>query len=247
MFIHNKMDKEFVSIGKAAKMLGVTTMTLRRWDKSGRLKPVRTPSRRRMYPKEQLEEYIKLPLFSEAQGWVSNSTGEEPEDRYYCQTSAVFGQNILKFEEELLKINSLSSTFSLITAAVGEIGNNSFDHNIGNWPDVPGIFFGYNLPKKQIVLADRGQGILKTLKRVRPGLENDAQALRTAFTEIVSGRAPEERGNGLKFVRKIIPLAKLDLSFQSGDAILKIDSESEDLDIAETKNVIRGCLVLIKF
>lgn len=240
------MDKEFIAIGKAAKMLGVTTMTLRRWDKNGQLKPVRTPSGRRMYSKEQIENYMKLPLFSEAQNWASSAVGQEPEERYYCQTSTIFQQRILKLEKDLSEIESLGSTFSLITAAVGEIGNNSFDHNIGNWPDVPGIFFGYDLSQKQIILADRGQGILKTLRRVKPELENDTQALETAFTEILSGRAPEERGNGLKFVRKIVPLANIDLSFQSGNAILKIAKGSEILNITQTKNAIRGCLVLIK-
>jgi len=35
-----------------------------------------------------------------------------------------------------------------------------------------------------------------------PELSTDEEAVRTAFTKVVSGRAPESRGNGLKFVRK---------------------------------------------
>ncbi len=84
--------------------------------------------------------------------------------------------------------------FSLLVSVAGEIGNNSFDHNLGLWPDTPGVFFGYDLNKKQIVLADRGVGVLKTLKRVRPGLARDADALEVAFTEVISGRAPERQG-----------------------------------------------------
>ena len=57
---------------------------------------------------------------------------------------------------------------------------------------------------RKIVLADRGQGILTTLKRVRPELINSSEAMRLAFTETISGRYPETRGNGLKFVRSII-------------------------------------------
>ena len=64
-----------------------------------------------------------------------------------------------------------------------------------------GIYYGYNLEQRQIVLADRGLGILKTLQQTIPGLSGHKEALHIAFTEIVSGRAPEKRGNNLKYVR----------------------------------------------
>ena len=57
--------------------------------------------------------------------------------------------------------------------------------------------------KRYIVLADRGLGILETLKQVRPTLKTHIEAVNVAFTEILSGRAPEKRGNGLKFVREV--------------------------------------------
>ena len=41
---------------------------------------------------------------------------------------------------------------------------------------IPGIFFGYDLNKKRIALADRGLGILTILKRVKPELNTDAEA-----------------------------------------------------------------------
>jgi len=135
----------------------------------------------------------------------------------------------------------------LIVAIAGEIGNNSFDHNLGNWPDVPGIFFGYDINKKEIVLADRGQGILKTLQRIRPGLNNNKDALNTAFTEVISGRSPEDRGNGLKFVRKVVLENPIDLFFQSGDYYLEIIRQALDLDIKKSKQFIQGCIAIIKF
>jgi len=52
---------------------------------------------------------------------------------------------------------------------------------------------------RKVVLADRGQGVLTTLKRVRRELTNSSEAIRVAFTETISGRYPETRGNGLKF------------------------------------------------
>lgn len=42
-------------IAAAAKLLGVSTMTLRRWEKSGYLNPLRVgPRKDRRYPKEQI-------------------------------------------------------------------------------------------------------------------------------------------------------------------------------------------------
>jgi len=132
-------------------------------------------------------------------------------------------------------------------AVAGEIGNNSFDHNLGNWPDVPGIFFAYDTQKKVVMLADRGLGILATLKRVKPELNNDKKALEVAFTEILSGRAPESRGNGLKFVRKVVSENPIGLLFQTGDAELILAKDSADLNIGSITSPFRGCLALVTF
>ena len=50
-----------IGIGEAAKYLGVSKDTLRRWDKSGKLVPKRSPTNRRYYTKEQLDAAIKKP------------------------------------------------------------------------------------------------------------------------------------------------------------------------------------------
>lgn len=240
------MDNKLVSIGKAAKMLGVSTMTLRRWDKSGKFEAMRTPTGRRVYLLASIEEIMNKSAESAAKNWVTENSGSEPSDSFYCPNGAIFQARLMKFEKELSEMRTFAENYSLISAAVGEIGNNSFDHNLGNWIDVPGIFFSYDLAKGEIILADRGQGILKTLKRVRPDIQNDAEALRVAFTEVVSGRAPEERGNGLKFVRKTVVLTNINLGFQTGNSILKIGNGSSDLKIISSKYPIRGCLVTIK-
>ena len=87
-------------------------------------------------------------------------------------------------------------------------------------------FFAYDLSKKYIVLADRGQGILATLKKVKSNLSNHQEALKTAFTEIISGRAPEYRGNGLKFVKEIVETNEIDLMFYTGDAQIEIQKKN---------------------
>ena len=50
--------KNLLSIQDAAKLLNVSTKTLRRWEKSGKLVPQRTEGNHRRYPKSQIEEYL---------------------------------------------------------------------------------------------------------------------------------------------------------------------------------------------
>ena len=239
------MRKELLTIREAAELLGVSIDTLRRWDKSGKLVATRKDGgTHRYYAKEDLELFSS-DLLKLANDWVI-SGGDMPSE-FYCSNSAVFQARLLKMQDLLIASGKASKIFSLIVAAAGEIGNNSYDHNLGNWPDVPGIFFGYDINKGIIVLADRGLGVLKTLSRVRPLLANHEDALRVAFTEMISGRAPEDRGNGLKFVRKVISENPIDLFFQSGDGELRMEGNNPNLDIEKSKTNIQGCLAIIKF
>lgn len=237
-------DKELVSISEAASILGVSIDTLRRWDKSGKLTPIKSAGGHRIYYREQLELYLN-DLFGLAKEWVLKNTEILPQ--FYCANSANFQTKLSTMQNLLANVRELTPIFPLVVAVTGEIGNNSFDHNLGNWPDTPGIFFGYDTNKRVAVLADRGRGILTTLKRVRPELNNDEEALHVAFTEIVSGRAPESRGNGLKFVRKVISENPIGLLFQTGDAELILTKDRDSLDIKHNPESFRGCLALITF
>ncbi len=236
--------KEIISINEAANMLGVSIDTLRRWDKSDKLRPIKTKGGHRKYDKSQIEFFLN-DLYKTATDWVLKRVKLDP--NYYCSNSAVFQIKLTKMQDQLNTITALSLISSLITAVTGEIGNNSFDHNLGKWPDIPGIFFAYDLNKKIIVLADRGLGVLTTLKRVKPELKTDSEALNLAFTKIISGRAPESRGNGLKFVRKIISENPVSLLFQTGNAELALKRNSNVLDIKNATKPFRGCLALITF
>ena len=124
-----------------------------------------------------------------AQQWASAPVGYAPHPDLYCQTRDVFQARLEKLQSVLRDKVSFSA-MSLLSAVAGEIGNNSFDHNLGNWPDIPGIFFSYDMRIRTVVLADRGQGILATLKRVKPQLHTASEALNVAFTETISGRSP---------------------------------------------------------
>lgn len=244
-------NQELISIGEAAKMLNISIDTLRRWDKEGHLKSTRISKTGHRYYNLRELELLNIDLFKVAKEWVTNNVSYEPDNKFYCPDSATFQARLNKLEGLLSKISGFESEFSLVTSIVGEIGNNSFDHNVGSWSDIRGILFAYNLNKRQIVLADRGQGIFTTLKRVRPELTTDKDALALAFTEKVSGRAPESRGNGLKYVKRVITqetnTISIKLFFQTGSAELDLEKGDESLNIIQSKKPFRGCLALITF
>ncbi|MFA5793126.1 MAG: MerR family transcriptional regulator [Candidatus Gracilibacteria bacterium] len=241
------MDKKFLTIGETAKMLGVSVDTLRRWDKEGILNSVRSSKKGHRYYSEQDVYLFGKDLFDLAEEWALREVGIEPESSLYCSTNDVFQNRLVGMQNLLAGIPNLSTPFSLIVALVGEIGNNSFDHNLGNWRDIPGVFFGYNIEKKYIVLADRGQGLLRTLQRVKPNLKTHDEAMQVAFTDVISGRAPESRGNGLKFVKNIITTNPLNLLFESGDAKLVLQKGDLELRITEKIPPVHGCVAMLEF
>src|SRR3989344_7838247 len=237
-------NKDLISIGEASEILGVSIDTLRRWDKSGRFPAEKSDGGHRLYSKTKGGIYLK-DLVALAKDWCVNKT-EIPE-MFYCQNSGIFQARLKRMYDEIVTVPALENLSSLIVAVTGEIGNNSFDHNIGNWPDVPGIFFGYDISRREIVLADRGIGVLASLKRVRPSLNTDEGALSVAFMEILSGRAPEDRGNGLKFVKKVITENPMGLVFQSGNTEVLLHKDDGSLRMKATQNIIRGCLAQVTF
>ncbi len=167
--------------------------------------------------------------------------------------SLVVFENRNIFQDELMRLTKYLSENKLvpedkvwiISAIIGEIGNNSFDHNLGNWPRERGVVFGYNIEDDylDIVIADNGLGVLKTLQRVKPELNNDKDALKIAFTKILSGRAPEARGNGLKFVKENVINNDMNLVFVSGDSRVVLNG---GLKIDNIENDYQGCLAILR-
>jgi excisionase family DNA binding protein len=52
------VEDRLYSIGKVAKMMGCSVATLRRWEKEGKIRSVRTPGGHRKFPKEILERLL---------------------------------------------------------------------------------------------------------------------------------------------------------------------------------------------
>lgn len=235
-----------IQIGKAAALIGVTPQTLRNWDGKGKLRAIRSAGRHRYYTLNQLQPYLAA---IDAIGWLwaTQPTAPPVADEYYCERQDRFSSRLVKLSQVLLHDQSRNTEdlVSLLTLVTGEIGDNSFAHNVGNWPDVPGLFFGYDIDQRRIVLADRGRGVLTTLRQVRPALSDDRVALRVAFTQILSGREPEKRGNGLKVVRRIIQNSQIQLWFQSGAAVVQLDRAAQRLRIATSSRPIQGTFAVI--
>lgn len=249
------MNKKLLSIGEAAKFLGVSVDTLRQWDKKGILRCFRpSASSKRYYLTEEIKQFLirdknvaEIDPEEKAKNWAFSASPFSLFPDLYCETSDVFLARLQRLSAALESRQEIKDISALIVAIAGEIGNNSYNHNLGNWPDIPGIFFGYNLESRKIVLADRGQGIFQTLKRVVPDLKNHSEALKVAFTEYISGRAPESRGNGLKFVRDVVLANPLRLEFYSGDAKLELKEHDLTINILKTDQFFHGSLAIIHF
>lgn len=94
----------------------------------------------------------------------------------------------------------------LIAALVGELGNNVYDHNLGNWPtDISGCFItaqNYSQRKcLEFVIGDPGIGFLGSLKNAYPDLKDDLGAIKLGLSG-KTGWIDTKRGNGLLFVQK---------------------------------------------
>lgn len=240
------MEKDRFAIGKAAEYLQVSVDTLRRWDASGKLRALRSAGGHRYYPKEQLERFA-LDIEATARVWAESSTAPELPLDQYCHTHDIFTARLDTLSALLYQNADTKEMASLLVAVIGEIGNNSFDHNFGNWPDVPGIFFSYNTDKRIILLADRGVGVRATLLRVRPNLKDDRDALQVAFREHVSGRAPEQRGNGLKFVHNVAVGYSLGISLHSGTAVAEIARDKGQFGVRLAERNVRGTITKITY
>lgn len=239
------MEEKLLAIGQAAEYLGVSLNTLRRWDESGKLVAIRKEGGTHRYYRERDLEIFASDLMRFASEWIQD--GVEFPGTFYCTTSSIFNARLTKMEYALMQKPGFEKLYSLIVLIAGEIGDNSFAHNLGKWPDTAGIFFGYDLEKRIIVLADRGLGVLETLRRVRPGLASHTEAVEVAFTEFISGRSPEKRGNGLKIVREIVTEQPIDLFYTSGDAEVRMKGSDKIFRVTRGQRIVQGCLGKIEF
>lgn len=167
-------------------------------------------------------------LASDCYSWYGADSSPSHDVRI-AETRDVFQARLDRFYQDVIPKLDIEAG-SLLTAIIGEIGNNSFDHNLGQWRDIPGCWFEYRVSEQSVFcqLADRGQGVRASLQRIVPTLTSDQEAVEVAFYKSISGRAPEKRGNGLKFVRGVIEKGnKRLLIFLSGAGKIIIGDEKD--------------------
>ena len=159
-------------------------------------------------------------------------------DGCFSNTRDVFAARLQSF--------ILETAQYLEAAIIGEIGNNTFDHNFGFKTSFPGgCYWNAEYKQKYSVLADYGKGIKQSLSQVLPSITSDREAIETAFTRRISGRAPEQRGNGLKFVSEAIQQNGWHLYFQSGSGSCSIFKNG--IEFMESSVSVTGCLAIIDF
>ncbi|MBR5095878.1 MAG: hypothetical protein IK094_02085 [Treponema sp.] len=175
-------------------------------------------------------------FIQKAKTHISESSLSKNAD-FFCVSRDIFQARLDSF---------ISKTGKYIESAViGEIGNNSIDHN---WEyasgQMRGAYFNLELCEGCAVLADYGRGIRESLSKVLK-LESDLEAITAGFTKQVSGRLPEQRGNGLKFVAETVKNKNWSMYFQTGNACCII--EKGQIKFTETKDCVTGCMAIINF
>ena len=72
--------EEFVSIGKAARLMGVTTQTIRRWQKARKIEEVRSPTNRRLYSLREIQHIVGQPLSNRVVLYARVSSAKQKAD-----------------------------------------------------------------------------------------------------------------------------------------------------------------------
>ncbi|MDP2930727.1 MAG: hypothetical protein Q8N56_03970 [bacterium] len=123
----------------------------------------------------------------------------------------------------------------MATSLVGELGNNVFDHNDGQWPtSVRGAIILAQMNPQQrmaeVVVADPGIGFSGSLKALNPNIANDVDAIKLGLTG-ATGRIGERRGQGLQIVqdwtiKKFAGIVKI----HSGSGLVVVDADGQHVE-----------------
>ena len=164
---------------------------------------------------------------------------------FFCGDTEHFSQTRDVFSARLQSFIIQRKEY-LEAAVIGEIGNNTFDHNFVfdiNYPK--GVYCNFCCNNKFVVISDYGRGIRDSLLPVVHLISGDMEAVEIAFTRHISGRSPEQRGNGLKFVSETVRQKHWHLFFQSGNGTCSIDKNN--ILFNESNVSLPGCLAVISF
>jgi len=124
----------------------------------------------------------------------------------FCKYRDEFNAKLEHFLKMFRNFGLSEADSQRATAVIGELGNNVFDHNLGNWPTpiVGALIAGQNYPtykRVEITIGDPGVGFYESLTKAFPDIKSDMDAIKKGL-EGNTGRVGEERGNGLKLIQK---------------------------------------------
>lgn len=161
---------------------------------------------KRMHFNETLRELEYYPEAKELDSIeVPERQNNDLQELRHCRYIDQFSGRLGHFQEIFERFGLTEDEARRATNVVAELGNNVFDHNLGNWPtEIGGAFIAAqrypNLKVIDTVVADPGVGFLGSLKSAYPELQDDVAAIRLALSG-KTGRIGEDRGNGLHFVQ----------------------------------------------
>ncbi len=133
-------------------------------------------------------------------------------------------------------------------AAIGEMHSNVYEHSGASGTGL--VAFRAGADRFEFVVADRGMGVLKSLRSCSDygGMDDHGEALRLTLTDGIS-RYGANIGRGRGFRPLFIGLANLNgsLRFRSGDHALVIDGSNASLMTARTaqKPYLNGLLISV--
>lgn len=146
----------------------------------------------------------------------------------HCATSDEFSARLGRFDRMFHGFGFDDDSVKRATVLLGELGNNAFDHNLGNWPtDVSGVFIAaQNYPKLrqvEVAVGDPGVGFRASLRNAFPDLPNDVEAIKKGLAGF-TGRIGEKRGNGLRVIQHwTVDNFSGTLHIRSGSGLVRVD------------------------
>jgi len=180
---------------------------------------------------------------SHLKNWYEKGIRSEFIEDNWCRTRADFNARLASYYNQLVKRFNEECIF-LVLSSIGEVGNNCFDHNLGYWQDEPGCLF---IREDQFsLIVDRGQGIKSSIQKVVSKMANSS-SIEFVYSHIISGRAPEKRGNGLKFVKKNVFQCGISLYVQTQKERFSLNADKNFNDIINNIESIDNSGVLTLF
>lgn len=145
----------------------------------------------------------------------------------HCVASDAFSARLGRFERMFHSFGLDDDLVKRATVLIGELGNNAFDHNLGNWPtNVSGVFIAAQnyskLRRVEVAVGDPGVGFRVSLHNAFPDISNDVEAIKKGLAGF-TGRVGEKRGNGLKVIQHwTVDNFSGTLTIRSGNGLVRV-------------------------